>query len=149
MSKVYVIDACSLINAAHSYNMSKKTFVHIWETLENKIESGELISSAEILDELKDKDLAKWANNHKEAFIPLTQEVQLKTKEVLEKFPEIIKMRSNKNSNGDPFLIATAILYDGVVVTDEGTKANGIPAVCQGMGIEYINLSTYLDIVLE
>lgn len=149
MSTVYIIDACSLINAAHNYNMSKKSFAHIWGTLEEKIEKGELISSVEILSELKDEDLEKWAKAHKKAFIPLTQEVQLKTKEVLEKYPAIIKMRSSRNSNGDPFLIATAALYDGVVVTDEGTKPNGIPAVCQGLGIKYINLSTYLDIILE
>lgn len=149
MSNVYVIDACSLINAAHNYNMNKKSFAHIWETFAEKIDKGELISSAEILMELKDEDLVKWAKLHKTAFIPLTQEVQLKTKEVLEKYPAIIKMRSSKNSNGDPFLIATAALYEGIVVTDEGTKANGIPSVCQGLGIEYINLSTYLDIILE
>lgn len=149
MSKIYVIDACSLINAAHNYNMSKKAFSHIWETFEEKIESGELISSSEILTELKDADLAKWAKGHKEAFIPLTQEVQLKTKEILEKYPAIIKMRSSRNSNGDPFLIATAALHNGIVVTDEGTKANGIPSVCQGLGIEYISLSTYLDRILE
>lgn len=149
MSKVYVIDACSLINAAHNYNMRKKAFSHIWETFEEKIESGELISSVEILTELKDADLAKWAKAHKEAFVPLTQEVQLKTKEILEKYPAIIKMRSSRNSNGDPFLIATAVLHNGIVVTDEGTKSNGIPSVCQGLGIEYINLSTYLDQILE
>ena len=96
MSNVYVIDACSLINAAHNYNMNKKAFAHIWETLEDKIENGELISSAEILTELKDEDLAKWAKAHKSAFIPLTQEVQVKTKEVLEKYPAIIKMRSSR-----------------------------------------------------
>lgn len=149
MSTVYVIDACSLINAAHNYNMRKKAFAHIWETLGRKMESGELISSLEILAELKDEDLAKWARVHKNAFIPLTQEVQLKTKEVLENYPSLIKMRSNRNSNGDPFLIATAIIYDGVIVTDEGTKANGIPYVCQDLGIEYINLGTYLDKILE
>lgn len=58
-------------------------------------------------------------------------------------------MRSSRNSNGDPFLIATAALHNGIVVTDEGTKANGIPSVCQGLGIEYISLSTYLDRILE
>ena len=42
MSNVYVIDACSLINAAHNYNMNKKAFAHIWETLEDKIETVQL-----------------------------------------------------------------------------------------------------------
>ena len=149
MRKVYVIDACSLINAAHRYNLNKKAFSHIWETVERKIEEGELISSSEILTELKDKDLAQWASAHKEAFLPLTREIQMKTREILKKYPAIIKMRSTKNSNGDPFLIATAAVHNGIVVTDEGTKANGIPAVCQGLGIEYINSTEYFDIILE
>lgn len=33
MSKTYVIDACSLINIAHNYNMGKKAFAGIWDLL--------------------------------------------------------------------------------------------------------------------
>lgn len=149
MRKVYAIDACSLINAAHRYNLNKKAFFHIWETLEEKMDSGELISSSEILVELKDKDLSQWASKHKEAFIPLTQDIQMKTMEILKRYPAIIKMRSSKNSNGDPFLIATAVVHKAVIVTDEGTKVNGIPAVCQGLGIDYINSTEYLNIILD
>lgn len=149
MNKVYVIDACSLINAAHRYNLTKKAFLHIWKIVEEKIENGELISSSEILVELKDEDLEKWAKKHKKAFLPLTQEIQMKTTEILSKYPSIIKMRSSKNSNGDPFLIATAMVNHGTIVTDEGTKTNGIPYVCQGLGIEYINSSEYFDIILD
>ena len=147
--KKYVIDACSLIDAAHSYNMKKKSFAYIWDKLGNEIEKGCLISSIEIFDELKDKDLANWARRYKYAFIPLTKEIQEKTTEILYQYPSLIKMKSHKNSNGDPFLIATAIIYDGIVVTNEGTKANGIPFVCHGLGIEYINLGQYLDEILD
>jgi len=149
MSKKYVIDACALIDAAHNYNMKKIAFAYIWETLDNEIDNGNLLSSIEIFEELKDVDLVDWAKLHKDAFLPLTKEIQDKTKEVLEKHPHIIKMRSSKNSNGDPFLIATALVVGGVVVTNEGTKNNGIPAVCQSLGIEYMNLSQYLDEILE
>lgn len=145
----YVIDACSLIEAAHRYNMSKRSFAYIWDTFNKEIAEGRLLSSIEIFDELKDDDLANWAKQHKQAFLPLTKDIQNKTREILEKYPSIIKMRSKKNSNGDPFLIATAIVVGGVVVTNEGTKHNGIPEVCQGLGVEYINLSQYLDEILE
>lgn len=57
MKTVYVIDACALIDAAKEYNMSKKTFFPIWEALDELIERGELITSTEIHDELKDDDL--------------------------------------------------------------------------------------------
>lgn len=147
--RIYVIDACSLIDAAHRYNMSKRSFAYIWDTFNKEIDEGRLLSSSEIYEELKDDDLANWAKQHKHAFLPLTKEIQDKTREVLEKYPNIIKMRSNRNSNGDPFLIATAIVVGGVVVTNEGTKHNGIPEICQGLGLEYINLSQYLDEILE
>lgn len=147
--KKYIIDACSLIEAAHSYNMKKKSFSYIWDKFGSEIDKGNLLSSIEIFYELKDKDLANWAQRYKHAFVPLTKEIQVKTTEVLDEYPALIKMRSHKNSNGDPFLIATAIVYDGVVVTNEGTKSNGIPAVCQGLGIEYMNLRQYLDEILD
>ncbi len=145
----YVIDACSLIEAAHVYNMSKRSFAYIWDAFNREIADGRLLSSIEIFEELKDDDLANWAKQHKQAFLPLTKEIQDKTRDILEKYPNIIKMRSMKNSNGDPFLIATAIVVGGVVVTNEGTKHNGIPEVCQGLGVEFINLSQYLDEILE
>ena len=148
-NRKYIIDACSLIEAAHRYNMSKRSFEYIWKTLDNEVDNGNLVSSIEIYDELKDEDLVNWARQHKQAFLPLTKEIQEKTVEILRRFPGLIKMRSSKNSNGDPFLIATAMILGGIVVTDEGTKHNGIPDVCQRLGIEYINLSQYLDEVLE
>ena len=61
MKMVYVIDACALIDATKEYNMSKKTFSPIWEAFDELISNGQLISSTEILDELKDDDLIAWA----------------------------------------------------------------------------------------
>ena len=75
MKTVYVIDACALINAAQNYNMAKKSFAHIWEALDEMIQRGELISSVEIMDELKDDGLQSWAKQRKECFVPLTKEI--------------------------------------------------------------------------
>ena len=154
MKTIYVIDACALINAAQNYNMAKKSFAHIWETLDTLIQNGELISSSEVIDELKDDDLKEWAKGHKECFTPLTKEVQEKTAEVLAQFPTMIKIRSSGNSNADPFLVATAAVQGGTIVTDEKlgdhkTKDYKIPNVCQALDIPYMNLHTFLDQILE
>ena len=149
MKKKYVIDACALINASKNYNMSKKSFTHIWEAFDGLIESGQLVSSSEIFDELKDDDIVQWAKEHKESFLPLTKEVQLKTTEILQQFPQTIKVQTKGCSNGDPFLIATAILEDGVIVTDEGNKNHGIPMVCESLGVQYMKLNDMLDEILE
>lgn len=154
MKTIYVIDACALIDAAQNYNMSKKAFSHIWDALDEMIQKGELISSSEIMEELKDEGLLTWAKQRKESFIPLTREIQEKTIEILVQFPTLIKIRSTGNSNADPFLIATAIIKDGIIVTNEKsgdnkTKDIRIPNVCQSLGISYMNLHTFLDHVLE
>jgi phosphopentomutase len=64
MKTVYVIDACALIDAAKEYNMSKKTFSPIWEAFDQLIRNGQLITSTEIQDELKDDDLLLITADH-------------------------------------------------------------------------------------
>ena len=46
--KKYVIDACSLIDAAHSYNMKKKSFSYIWDKFGSEIDNGNLLSSVAV-----------------------------------------------------------------------------------------------------
>ena len=41
--------------------------------------AGTLLSSSEVLEELKDDDIAAWGKQRKEAFLPLTFEIQKKT----------------------------------------------------------------------
>ena len=154
MKRIYIIDACALIDAAKEYNMSKKTFSTIWETFEELIDNGQLITSTEIQDELKDDDLITWSKKHKELFVPLTREVQEKVFEVLKKYPTLIKMKSTSNSNGDPFLVATAIINNGCIITNErpGDEKTGdyhIPNVCKGFDIPYMNLHDFIGEIVS
>ena len=68
MSKKYVIDACALINASKNYNMTKKAFSHIWQAFNELVENGQLISSSEIFEELKDDDIKNGQRNTKMLF---------------------------------------------------------------------------------
>ena len=154
MKTVYVIDACALIDAAKEYNMSKKTFSPIWEAFDQLIRNGQLITSTEIQDELKDDDLIAWSKKHKEFFVPLTKEIQARVFDVLKKYPTLIKMKSTSNSNGDPFLVATAIANNGCIITNErpGDEKTGdyhIPNVCKGFDIPYMNLHAFIGQIVS
>ena len=149
MMQKYVIDACALIDASKNYNMSKKTFSNIWETLDMMIANGRLFSSIEVLDELKDDDIEKWGKRHKEAFLPLSKEIQEKATEILKKYPKMIKISTKASSNADPFLIATAMVEGGIIVTNEKKNENKIPYVCEKMGIGYTDLNGFLNEILE
>ena len=154
MKTVYVIDACALIDAAKEYNMSKKTFSPIWEAFDQLIRNGQLITSTEIQDELKDDDLIAWSKKHKEFFVPLTKEIQAQVFNVLKKYPTLIKMKSSSNSNGDPFLVATAIVNNGCIITNErpGDEKTGdyhIPNVCKGFDIPHMTLHAFIDEIVS
>ena len=154
MKTIYVIDACALIDAAKEYSMSKKTVSPIWEAFDELIGNGQLITSTEIQDELKDDDLIAWSKKHKEFFIPLTKEIQEQVFEVLKKYPSLIRMKSSSNSNGDPFLVATAIVNNGCIITNErpGDEKTGdyhIPNVCKGFDLPCMNLHTFIGQIVS
>lgn len=133
--------------------MSLQTFSGIWETLEKMISDGELISSSEILDELKDEMLTNWAIQHRKCFLPLSKEIQDVTKQILKQFPSLIQMKSVRNSNADPFLIATAIVKNGTVVTNEkpcndNSSQVKIPNVCNAMSIPCITLQEFINQIM-
>jgi len=146
---IYVIDSCALINASKNYNMKKQIFSNIWMLLSDLAKSGKLISSQEVKEELLDDDLINWSKENKSIFIPLTEEIQRKATEILKDYPNMIKISTKGSSNADPFLIATAMIYGGVVVSDEGGKQFGIPYVCKELGVKCINFIDLLDIFFE
>ena len=153
MTKPFVIDACALMNASHNYSMTSHFFSRVWDTFEEMISRGELISSSEVMDELKDDMLFNWAKQHRECFLPLSMDIQDKTKQILKQFPSLIQMKSVKNSNADPFLIATALVNNGTIVTDErfGDEKNGqikIPNVCRAKNIPCITLREFIGVIM-
>lgn len=150
----YAIDACSLINAAKNYSMKKATFSSLWKKIQELIETGSLISTIEVKEELKDDDLVQWSKQNSQLFLPLREDIQRKATDILRDFPTMIKMKSTGNSNADPFLIATALIEQATIVSDEriGDESTGdyhIPNVCQKYGIACISLNEFLDIILD
>lgn len=153
-NKIYVIDACSLIEASKRYHLSKKTFKVIWDKFSEMFQNGQLISSIEILGELQDDDLQEWIKPYKKSFKPLSQEIQANVTKILKENAGIINVKKTKksSSNGDPFLIATAMCENGdtIIITEENrAKEFGIPKICSKYGISSINLNEFLKEILE
>lgn len=118
----------------------------------NYLKVGKLISSIEVFEELQDDDLKEWIKEYKESFKPLTKDIQDEVTKILKECPQIINLKKNKksSSNADPFLIATAICENGIVVTNENKNGEfKIPKICQKYNIECINLDDFLKKVLD
>lgn len=149
---IYAIDASSLIEAAKNYNLKLPVFQPIWKKFSEMFEEGALISSIEVFEELKDDDLVEWIKPYKKSFIKLTESIQQNVTEVLKENAQLINLKKNKksSSNGDPFLIATALEYGAVVVTNEKPSSDiKIPAVCKKFNLRSINLNQFIAEIMK
>lgn len=126
-------------------------FPSLWAKLDGLIVAGEIISSEEVYLEIKRKadDLHKWIQARKQMLVPLDEAIQLRATALLGEYPRLVDTLRNR-SKADPFVIATAIEHNAVVVTGEVLTGKmekpRIPDVCQAKGIRYMN---FLQMIRE
>jgi hypothetical protein len=139
----YFVDTCSFTELRRAY--PRESFDPVWGLLERLAKEGALKSVEEIYLELKKQDdvISAWVSQFKEIFLPPTDDIQLKVREILSKYPSLLDLRKGK-SGGDPFLIAAAVVHGGSVVTQE-RKSGGpprlkIPDVCEKLKVPCIAL---------
>ena len=75
------------------------------------IKVGELLSPDEVLAELSQKDDAvyQWAKTNSAMFVPLDEDIQRATQEILDQFPAPRGRHEEEDRNrADPFVIALA-----------------------------------------
>lgn len=141
-SPKYMIDTCSITAMRRIY--PKDVFPGVWDKISGLAESGVLISSDQVLEELRTQDdvVLEWAEKHDEIFLPLDEAVQKKAMEILEHH-DMIDLKRRK-SGADPFVVATAIVNSCSVVTEEKASGDGgkpkIPNVCKAYKVECISL---------
>lgn len=154
MKTRYLIDTCSLIALEEHYNPNNIIFKLLWDRLHKLLESNDLLICSEVYDELKDGSIRDTLKPYSKSFIPLTKEVQERTKEILNECPGLIKLQSKGNSGADPFLLAIADLNKFTIITEEHYDVKlekdphryNIPKVCTQRRIKYMKLSEFLGL---
>ena len=150
-SNFYIIDTSSLVEL--NKNNPQDVYPGPWKKIEALAKSGRLVAPKEVFNEIQEIDdtLARWAKNQKKIFIPPTPKQINLVKDILEKYPAIIKI--NRKYDADPWVIALAIelasdpqtslfTIKRIVVTEEKIRGNRIriPFVCQDYEIEAIDI---------
>ncbi len=126
-------------------------FPTLWTKIDGLITAGEIISSEEVYFELQRKgdDLHDWIKARKQMLVPLDEEIQIRATELLAEYPRLVDTLRGR-SKADPFVIATAMERNAVVVTGEVISGNldkpRIPDVCQVKSIRCIN---FLQMIRE
>lgn len=120
-------------------------FGSLWEGFDDLIQSGRLLATEEVLEELrrKDDEMYRWALDRRQMFVPLHGLIQQAVIGILAEYPRLIDNRRNR-SGADPFVIALAQVEDCTVVTCE-TRTNSlirphIPDVCDALNIRCIDV---------
>ncbi len=105
---IYCVDASALFDLKKFWAPS--TFPGVWRSFEGLIADQRIVSPRAVLDEIEhgDDELLSWAREHKTIFTPDTQELFLKTREVLTRF-DLVDHRK-EYEDADPYVVALAIL---------------------------------------
>lgn len=120
----------------------------LWDRLTASIQAGEMIAPNEVKVELgkRSTELLDFLKPCDGFFVPTDELVLVEVSAVLAEHPRLV-MERKRSFAADPFVIATARVLGGVVVTEEGRGSTGkpkIPDVCETYRIECINL---LDLI--
>jgi hypothetical protein len=145
----FCVDTSGWLDGWHRY-YPPDVFPSLWLKIEECVERGDMISSEEVYVELakKDDDLLDWMKKRKAMLIPAEERIQRRMLSILEAHPRLVDTLKGR-SQADPFVIATAIESQSVVVTGESfgnATRPRIPFVCEAMGVRCIG---FLQMIRE
>ena len=93
MTVRYMIDSCSLTELRRVD--PEENFRPVWQLIEQIAADGRLLSVEDVRIEIdaQDNELADWARAHSYIFLPLSEEIQGKAREILASHPTLVDVR--------------------------------------------------------
>jgi hypothetical protein len=149
---MYVFDTNSFIVLSHYF---PERFPSFWTKLDELVLEGRMISVREVLNELSGMGIKphmhEWIQAHKAIFLPPSEEESMFVSAIfaVPHFQYLVneKQRLKGTPVADPFVVASAKIKQGCVVTEEDKKPNAakIPNVCEHFGIDCTNLEGFME----
>lgn len=157
---IYVIDTNIIRTLLTYYPKKGRRYTEVWEKIDEKIRTGEYISTDECYNELS-KQLSDqteqfdWIRNHKKMFKnPDDRESTIIRGLLLKpKMRETIHQKNilENRPSADVYVVAKAKALDGTVVTSEKAKPNSaqLPNLCEELGVPCISYDDFMEIIDE
>lgn len=144
----YSFDASGIMNP-WKFMYPIDHFPSFWRELDKLIQSGELLASEMVHEEIKQKadELLRYVSQRQALFVPVDDLQQQIVTEIVNKFPKLADY-NNTREVADPYVVALAKQRGLTVVTDEQRPPRGkvkIPEVCQYMQVKCIGILRFLD----
>lgn len=158
--EIYSIDTSTFLDIwcpPEGNIFSKDRLPELWIHIESLIDQGKIIASREVLDELErnaNEELAEWLKKHRSMFVldrPQIEAADAIINDVYTTYKNGYK--PDISDAADPFVVATAIVHNAVVFTQEHTQPNHdpsqtnapkIPTVCALYGLECVNIEQFI-----
>lgn len=139
----YIIDTSSILSQKPSEPHRRTVYKGQWEAIEEKIRDKSIVTCSEVLEEIKDDNIKKWLHEHNCVILEIDSEIQKNVTKIVTENPKMIEFSGKSGtSSGDAFLIATAMKYELVVITEENKdKPNKIPKICERYGLTSVNIT--------
>lgn len=143
----YIIDTSSILSQKPGETHRRNVYKGQWEKIEQQIKEHTIVTCSEIADEIKDDNIKQWLVAQQCYIIEIDDTIQDYVKKIVTENPKMIEFSGDsETSSGDAFLIATAMKYHLIVITEENRdKANKIPQICKRYGIESVNITALCE----
>lgn len=149
---VYIVDTCSFIVLGHYF---PERFPSLWQRLDGLVVAERLLSVREVRRELSTQatkqHLKAWVEAHRVIFlVPSAEETEF-TRTIFStaRFRQLVRKKSILTGSpvADPFVIASAKVRNGCVITEEADPVNGvrIPSICKHFGVSCMNLEGLME----
>ena len=149
---VYVFDTSSFIVLSHYFPDRFPTF---WENLNAAVDAEAVLSVREVFNELdghmSKEHLEDWVQSNKSIFRTPSSEEASFVAEIFSvphlQFLVTETQRLKGSPVADPFVVASAKIRGGCVVTEEAKKPNAarIPNVCEHFDVDCCNLEEFMS----
>ncbi len=140
----YIIDSSSILAQKPNDSFPRQVHRSMWRMIERYIEEKLIVTCSEIEEEVqKDDVVGNWLGTTQCDILPIDDSVQRNVRRIVTEHPKMISFSGGKgSSSGDAFLIATAMKYRLIIITQENKdKPNKIPQICKKYGIQTVNLT--------
>jgi hypothetical protein len=147
MTATYSFDSSAFIDPFRRH-YPPDLFPAFWEALATRIETGAIVASQVVRDEIeqKDDDLLAWVKRRSNLFVPMDEPQQDRLVEILTRFPTWVDPASSKNQ-ADPFVVALARARSLTVVINESGGSDvhpKIPFVCKHYQIRHLRVLAFM-----
>jgi hypothetical protein len=140
----YLIDSSSILAQKPTDILPRQVHRSLWEMIDKSISEHSIVTCSEIEEEVKNDDVVgKWLSSRQCIILPIDDEIQRNVRRIVTEYPKMINFTGGKgSSSGDAFLIATAMKYNLVIITEENKGSqNKIPSVSKNYGIKTLSIT--------